>query len=96
MSYLKTIPFDVIKIDRSFVKEMATDERSARIVAGIVALSTSLDFTTVAEGIETEEQLQLVRAAGCDAVQGFLFARPKPASELEFGEARPQIVKKAA
>ena len=96
LSYLKTIPFDVIKIDRSFVKEMATDERSARIVAGIVALSTSLDFTTVAEGIETEEQLQLVRAAGCDAVQGFLFARPKPASELEFGEARPQIVKKAA
>ncbi len=85
LSYLKTIPFDVIKIDRSFVIEMATNQRSAQIIAGIVGLSRSLNFTTVAEGIETREQYDLIRSAGCTAAQGYLFSRPKPASELDFG-----------
>ena len=89
LSYLKTIPFDVIKIDRSFVIEMETNERSSQIVAGIVALSRNLNFTTVAEGIETHEQLALVRAAGCTAVQGYLYARPVPASEIKFDIAAP-------
>ena len=86
LSYLKTIRFDVIKIDRSFVMEMATNERAAHIIAVIVALSRALGFTTVAEGIETREQFDLVRAAGCNAVQGFLFSRPKPERELVFDD----------
>ncbi len=84
LSYLRTIPFDVVKIDRSFVVAMATSSRSESIVAAVVALSRSLNFTTVAEGIETQEQFELIRAAGCTTVQGYLFARPKPASELDF------------
>ncbi len=84
LSYLKTIEFDVIKIDRGFVVEMETNHRSAQIIAGIVALSRSLNFTTVAEGVETPAQFELIRAAGCTAVQGYLFSRPKPAGELEF------------
>ncbi len=96
LSYLKTIPFDVIKIDRSFVKEMESNERSARIVAGIVALSRSLNYATVAEGIETSEQFELVRAAGCTAVQGFLFSKPKPARELDFQPQNVSIGKQAA
>ena len=91
LSYLKTIPFDVIKIDRNFVMEMETNERSAHVVAGIVGLSRSLNFTTVAEGIETPEQFELIRAAGCSAAQGYMFARPKPARELAFGECREKI-----
>jgi diguanylate cyclase (GGDEF)-like protein/PAS domain S-box-containing protein len=86
LSYLKTIRFDVIKIDRSFVAEMATNERSAHIIAGIVALSRALGFTTVAEGVETREHFDLVRAAGCTSVQGYLFSRPMPASQLVFDD----------
>ncbi len=84
LSYLKAIDFDVIKIDRSFVIEMETNARSAQIILAIIGLSRSLNFTTVAEGIETDRQFELIRSAGCTAAQGFLFARPKPANELVF------------
>ena len=96
LSYLKTIAFDVIKIDRSFVMEMETNIRSAQIVAGVVALSRSLNFTTVAEGIETQQQFELIRAAGCTAVQGFLFSKPKPAHELVFENTQMIDVTRAA
>jgi diguanylate cyclase (GGDEF)-like protein len=76
LSYLRMFPFDRIKIDRCFVAESVIDPDCAAIVAAIARLGRSLGIGTVAEGIETEAQLALVRAAGCTLAQGFLFGRP--------------------
>jgi diguanylate cyclase (GGDEF)-like protein len=84
LSYLRLFRFDMIKIDRSFVSEMAQIEASAAIVCAVANLGRSLDITTVAEGVETEEQLDLLRAAGCTQAQGFLLGRPIPAADLRF------------
>jgi diguanylate cyclase (GGDEF)-like protein len=84
LSYLRVFPFDQIKIDRSFVSELSGNEDCAAIIAAVATLGRSLDIDTVAEGVETEEQLVLVRASGCTHVQGFLFGQPCPASELDF------------
>jgi diguanylate cyclase (GGDEF)-like protein len=84
LSYLRRFPFDNIKIDKSFVQEMPHRSDCAAIVCAITSLGRELDMTTTAEGVETEEQLELVRAAGCRQAQGFLLGRPCPASELEF------------
>lgn len=84
LSYLRKFPFDKIKIDRSFVHELANNEHSASIVSAVAGLGRSLRIGTVAEGIETEEQLVLVRAAGCTHAQGYLFCKPCPAAELKF------------
>jgi len=84
LSYLRMFPFDKIKIDRSFVHELANSADCSSIVAAVAALGRSLRISTVAEGVETEEQLVLVRAAGCTHAQGFLFGRPCPAAELKF------------
>jgi diguanylate cyclase (GGDEF)-like protein/PAS domain S-box-containing protein len=88
LSYLRLFPFGKIKIDRSFVKELSRSTDCAAIVAAVAGLGRSLHVDTVAEGIETEDQLTLVRAAGCSHAQGFLFGRPCPASELQFGRIR--------
>ncbi len=85
LSYLRMFPFDKIKIDRSFVHELAKSEDCAAIVSAVAGLGRSLRIGTVAEGIETEDQLLLVRAAGCTHAQGYLFGRPCPAAELKFG-----------
>jgi len=87
LSYLRMFPFDKIKIDRSFVEEMPFRKDCAAIVCAIAGLGRSLDITTTAEGIETDEQFSLVRAAGCSQAQGFLFSRPRPAGELDFKRA---------
>ena len=84
LSYLRMFPFDSIKIDRSFVKELSTNSDCAAIVSAVAGLGHGLQVDTVAEGVETEDQLMLVRASGCTRVQGFLFGKPCPASELEF------------
>ncbi|TXM65969.1 EAL domain-containing protein [Methylobacterium sp. WL69] len=81
LGYLRSFPFDRIKIDRSFVSEMETHSEAAAIVRAIVDLGASLGILTTAEGIETDGQFQRLRAAGCDEVQGFLFGRPMPAGE---------------
>ena len=94
LSYLRMFPFDKIKIDRSFVHELAKSHDCAAIVSAVAGLGRSLRIDTVAEGIETEDQLLLVRAAGCTHAQGYLFGRPCPASELRFdrfGETTPEI-----
>ena len=90
LSYLRSFPFDKIKIDRLFVGEMAIRADCAAIVASIVDLARKLGMTTTAEGVETEEQLRLVREAGCETVQGYLLGRPQPfASAVElFGKVR--------
>ena len=84
LSYLRMFPFDKIKIDRSFVHELAKNADCAAIVSAVAGLGRSLRIGAVAEGVETEEQLLLVRAAGCTHAQGYLFGRPCPAAELKF------------
>jgi diguanylate cyclase (GGDEF)-like protein len=86
LSYLRTFPFDKIKIDRSFVSEMSRMDVCAAIVCAVANLGRSLEITTTAEGVETKEQLELVRAAGCTQAQGYLFARPCAVSELKFDD----------
>jgi EAL domain-containing protein (putative c-di-GMP-specific phosphodiesterase class I) len=84
LSYLRMFPFDKIKIDRSFVHELARNVDCAAIVSAVAGLGASLHIGTVAEGIETGDQLLLVHAAGCTHAQGYLFGLPCPAAELTF------------
>lgn len=83
LSYLRSFPFNKIKIDRSFIKDLADRSDCLAIVRAISGLGRSLNITTTAEGVETVEQLDLLRAEGCDEVQGFLFSRAKPAADVE-------------
>ena len=83
LSYLQSFPFDKIKIDRSFVKDIADGVGSLNIVRAVAAMAKGLGMTTTAEGVETQEQLDAVRAEGCTEMQGFLFSRPLPAGEIE-------------
>ena len=80
LSYLRSFPFDKIKIDQSFVRDLNKD--AIAIIHAVSGLGASLGMTTTAEGVETKEQLELVRAEGCTEVQGYLFSRPQPASEV--------------
>jgi hemoglobin-like flavoprotein len=84
LSYLRMFPFDKIKIDRSFVSEMPQGDSCAAIVCAVANLGRSLNIITTAEGVETEEQLELVRAAGCTQAQGYLLGRPCPVANLDF------------
>jgi EAL domain-containing protein (putative c-di-GMP-specific phosphodiesterase class I) len=79
LSYLQKFPFDKIKIDQSFVRADETEGGSA-IVRAVTALGVSLGMKTIAEGVETQDQLERVRANGCNAVQGYLTGRPLAAA----------------
>lgn len=81
LSYLRCFPFDKLKIDQSFVRSLPAPE-SAAIVRAVAALGCSLGIATVAEGVETEEQLRALVAEECDEMQGYLFSPPRPASEV--------------
>jgi EAL domain-containing protein (putative c-di-GMP-specific phosphodiesterase class I) len=83
LSYLQSFPFDKIKIDRSFVKDIADNPGSLNIVRAVAALAKGLGMLTTAEGVETAEQLDSIRSEGCSEMQGFLFSRPVPAHEIE-------------
>jgi predicted signal transduction protein with EAL and GGDEF domain len=83
LGYLRSFPFDKIKIDRSFVRDVATRDDSMAIVRAVTGLGRSLGISTTAEGVETSEQLAVLRVEGCTEVQGFLFNPPRPASEIE-------------
>ncbi|GGD28670.1 putative bifunctional diguanylate cyclase/phosphodiesterase [Aureimonas glaciei] len=96
LSYLRNFPFDRIKIDQSFVRDLATRFDSLAIIQLITGLATSLSMSTTAEGVETEEQFLHLRAAGCTEVQGYYFARPLPAADLVFELPRPDNGKAAA
>ena len=87
LSYLKMFPFDKIKIDRSLIKDMAEREDCAAIVRSIIELGRSLKMATTAEGIETEAQFGMIRAAGATLAQGYLFGRPVQKSALDFSQA---------
>jgi diguanylate cyclase (GGDEF)-like protein len=84
LSYLRSFPFNKIKIDQSFVRELSLRGDCLAIVQSIASLGASLGMSTVAEGVETEDQLLQVRAAGCTQAQGYLFGRPKPVQELAY------------
>jgi len=94
LSYLRMFPFDTIKIDRSFVCDMSTREDCAAIIAAVTSLSRTLGIRTTAEGVETREQFDLLRAAGCTLAQGFMLSKPRPAAELDFSP--PLVALKAA
>jgi diguanylate cyclase (GGDEF)-like protein len=83
LSYLQSFPFDKIKIDRSFVKDIADGVGSLNIVRAVTAMATGLGMATTAEGVETNEQLEMVRTEGCTEIQGYVFSKPVPASEVE-------------
>ena len=101
LSYLKHLPLDAIKIDRSFVIELTGDDTNLPIVQAVIALAHGLGIDVVAEGIETAEQLTLLRELACDRGQGFLYARALPAAEavelLRVGQpfARPAVTELA-
>ena len=87
LSYLIDFSFQKLKIDRSFISRIDTDSNSGAVVSTIVGLSRALGVNAIAEGVETESQAALLRAAGCDVVQGFLFGRPGPL-KIEDGEGQ--------
>jgi EAL domain-containing protein (putative c-di-GMP-specific phosphodiesterase class I) len=90
-------PFDKIKIDKWFTQNLTKRADCAAIISAVLALGSGLDIMTVAEGVETEQQFELLRAAGVNFVQGFLFGRPCPASELDFSIVRkPRAIESAA
>ena len=82
LAYLKRLPIDTVKIDQSFVRDLTTDPDDAAIVTAIVAMARSLGVETVAEGVETEEQLAELKRLGCHRAQGYLLARPMPAAAI--------------
>jgi diguanylate cyclase (GGDEF)-like protein len=84
LSYLTMFPFDKIKIDRSFTQNIAMRNDSAAVVSSILALAHGLGMTTTAEGVKNWDQFNQLRAAGIHTVQGYLFGRPCPASEIDF------------
>jgi diguanylate cyclase (GGDEF)-like protein len=83
LSYLRRFPFDKIKIDQSFVRDLARSGDSLSIVRAVTGLGSSLGMATTAEGVETPEQLSLLRAEGCTEVQGYVFSPPRPARDVE-------------
>lgn len=83
MAYLKRFPIDQVKIDRTFVRDIPGDGDDEAITTAIIAMAHSLGLSVVAEGVETEAQLQFLRDAGCDIMQGYYFAEPKPPEQVE-------------
>lgn len=93
LGYLRKLRFTTIKVDRSFVQGASeSDPESLAIIRAVVAMAESLELTTTAEGVETEEQAAMVRAMGCSKIQGYYFGRPMPASDARAVFTRPQLV----
>ncbi len=80
--YLRSFPFDKIKIDRSFVTGISDEKNSLAIIKGVTSLAASLNLITAVEGVETEAQLDYVRPLGCAEMQGYLFSRPQSLEEI--------------
>jgi len=89
LTHLLAVPFDEVKLDRSFIRTVTESRDSRKIVSAVVALGQNLGLTTVAEGVETEEETTILREFGCDLAQGWLFGKPAPAAEI------PRLVREA-
>jgi len=89
LSYLRRFPFDTLKIDRSFVKDVTFDDEAAGLVDAIVAMARSMDMKVTAEGVETYDQLSFLRERGCSVAQGYLFSRPIELDKLKEYLATP-------
>jgi EAL domain-containing protein (putative c-di-GMP-specific phosphodiesterase class I) len=83
LSYLKKFPLNTLKIDQSFTRGIAANADDAAIVKATINLAHGLNMKVIAEGVETEDQLQMLAQSQCDEVQGFLFGLPQPAPEVE-------------
>ncbi len=92
LSYLKHFPVDKLKIDQSFVRNMQAGDNDAAIIRAIVSLGQALSMTTIAEGVETDDQLAFLRSLACDEMQGFLFSKPLPAAEFSILLAKTKTV----
>ena len=90
LSYLRKFPFDKIKIDRSFISDVEDDSEAETIVQAIIAMSRSLRLDVTAEGVETKQQLSMLRALGCNFVQGYLLGRPSSAGQLDLHIGKPR------
>ncbi|WP_314947978.1 EAL domain-containing protein [Bradyrhizobium cosmicum] len=87
LSYLTVFPFDKIKIDKSFIRNLTHQPRSSAIIASIVTLARGLDMSVTAEGVETAEEFERLTALGVNFAQGYLFGRPQPVDQIAFGES---------
>jgi len=83
LGYLQKLPVDTLKIDQGFVRNLETDPDSAAIVKTVIALASGLELNVIAEGVETEGQLAMLRELGCGYAQGYLFSKPRPAEAIE-------------
>jgi diguanylate cyclase (GGDEF)-like protein/PAS domain S-box-containing protein len=91
LSYLKRLPIDKIKIDRSFIREIVTDHHDAAITQGIISMAHHLSLIVVAEGVETASQMEFLKGSRCDIFQGYHFARPMPFAALEAFLGHPEF-----
>jgi EAL domain-containing protein (putative c-di-GMP-specific phosphodiesterase class I) len=82
LRYLQRFPFDRVKIDKSFIDRLCETEKSTAIVRAVTGLCDALGMSTTAEGVETEEQLQVLASNGCGEAQGYLFGRPCPTGDI--------------
>jgi EAL domain-containing protein (putative c-di-GMP-specific phosphodiesterase class I) len=83
LSYLKKLPINKLKIDQSFVRDLPDDEEDSAISSAIIALAKSLKLNVIAEGVETKEQKEFLVENGCENIQGYFYAKPMPADEME-------------
>jgi len=83
LSYIEQIPADILKIDMSFIHKMIESEKTLNIVKTIINLAKSIEMKTIAEGVETKDQYEILRNLGCDFVQGYYFSKPLPFSEIK-------------
>jgi EAL domain-containing protein (putative c-di-GMP-specific phosphodiesterase class I) len=83
LNYLKRVPIDTLKLDQTFVRDVMTDPIDAAIVSAVIQMAHSLQLTVVAEGVETQGQLDFLRRQRCDTIQGYYFSRPLAADDLE-------------
>jgi EAL domain-containing protein (putative c-di-GMP-specific phosphodiesterase class I) len=79
LSYLQRMPINAVKLDRSFVSDLTTDPATVSMVRSVLAMAEALKLRVITEGVETEQQLDILRALGCDEAQGYLLGRPEPA-----------------